>query len=370
MPDVVALALPGGTAWVDELRRAWDRGDAVAPVDLRLPPDARDEQMAALAPTMIVDRSGRRRLKDGKPSAPGDALVITSSGTSGRARAAVLTHESLLAAATATSAVLQVDPGADRWLACLPLAHVGGFGVVSRALLTATPLEVHDGFDTAAVSAAAGAGVSLVSLVPAMLERIRAASFRRILLGGSAIPPDRPANSVATYGMTETGGGVVYDGRPLANVECRVIDGEIQLRCPMLLREYRDGTDPRQDDGWYPTGDGGTFENGLVRVDGRLDDAIVTGGEKVWPELVERVLEAQPGVRGAAVVGRPDPTWGQAVTAIIEPEDPGAPPALDALRDAVKETLPGWYAPKSIELVAQVPRTALGKVSRVELRRP
>ena len=80
--------------------------------------------------------------------------------------------------------------------------------------------------------------------------------------------------------MTETGGGVVYDGRPLANVECRVIDGEIQLRCPMLLREYRDGTDPRQDDGWYPTGDGGTFENGLVRVDGRLDDAIVTGGEK------------------------------------------------------------------------------------------
>ena len=368
MPDVVALALPGGTAWVDELKRAWDGGDAVAPVDLRLPPAARAEQLAALAPTVIVDESGRRRLVDGRPSAPGDAVVVTSSGTSGRARAAVLTHDSLLAAATATSAALQVDPGTDRWLACLPLAHVGGLGVVTRALLTATPLEVHDRFDAAAVKAAARAGVSLISLVPAVLDRVRAASFRHILLGGSAMPPARPANSVATYGMTETGGGVVYDGRPLANVECRVVDGEIQLRCPMLLREYRDGTDPRRDDGWYPTGDGGTFENGLVKVDGRLDDAIVTGGEKVWPEPVERVLEAQPGVRGAAVVGRPDPTWGQTVTAIVEPSNPGEPPTLDALRDAVKETLPGWYAPKAIELVGELPRTALGKIRRADLR--
>ena len=368
MLEVVALALPGGTAWVDELRRAWDGGDAIAPIDLRLPPAARDEQLTALAPTVIVDESGRRRLAGGRPSMPGDALVVASSGTSGRARAAVLTHDSLLASAIATSIALQVDPGNDRWLACLPLAHVGGLGVVTRALLSATPLEVHDGFHAAAVDKAARGGVNLISLVPAVLDRVRAAPFRHILLGGSAMPAERPANSVATYGMTETGGGVVYDGRPLQDVECRVVDGEIQLRCPMLLREYRDGIDPRQDDGWYPTGDGGTFENELLHVDGRLDDVIVTGGEKVWPELVERVLEAQPAVRGAAVVGRPDPTWGQAVTAIVEPDDPGAPPTLDALRDAVRETLPDWCAPKAIELVGELPRTALGKIRRADLR--
>ena len=121
----------------------------------------------------------------------------------------------------ATSSALAVDPSTDRWLACLPLAHVGGLAVVVRALLTDTPVEVHDGFEATAVEAAAQQGATLTSLVPTALARIDPSAFRAILLGGSAMPAQRPPNTVATYGMTETFSGVVYEGWPLDGVELR-----------------------------------------------------------------------------------------------------------------------------------------------------
>jgi O-succinylbenzoic acid--CoA ligase len=164
--------------------------------------------------------------------------------------------------------------------------------------------------------------------------------------------------------MTETGGGLVYDGLPLDSVEIRVADGEIQLRAPMLLRCYRDGTDPRTADGWFPTGDGGTFDDGVLAVDGRLADVIVTGGEKVWPGPVEERLRGHPDVAEVAVVGRPDDEWGATVTAVVVASDPAAPPALDDLRDHVKATLPGWCAPRGLEVVETLPRTSLGKIRR------
>ena len=328
MNDLVGLALPGGPVFVDELRRAWDRGDAVAPVDLRLPPAARDDAIAAIRPTVLVDEDGRRAVPHGEPVEPGDALVMTTSGTSGAPKGVVLTHDAVAAAARATTTALAVDPACDRWLACLPLAHVGGLSVVTRALMSDTPLEIHPGFDAAAVTDAARRGATLVSLVPAVLARIDPAMFRRILLGGSALPSDRPANSVATYGLTETGGGLVYDGRPLEGVEVRVVGGEIQLRGPMLLRCYRDHRDPFTPDGWFPTGDGGRFEGGVLSVDGRIGDVIVTGGEKVWPTPVEQRLRSHAHVRDVAVVGRPDPYWGEIVTAVVVPGDAASPPAL------------------------------------------
>ena len=269
-----------------------------------------------------------------------------------------------MAAARATSTALEVDPARDRWLACLPLAHVGGLGVVTRALLTDTPLEVHDGFDADAVRTSARTGANLVSLVPAVLGRIEPEAFRRILLGGSAIPADRPANSVATYGMTETGGGVVYDGYPLDGVELRTVDGEVQLRCPMLMRSYRDGHDPRLPGGWYPTGDAGTIEDGRLTIAGRVSDPIVTGGEKVWPARVEALLAGHPGIGSVAIVGRPDPTWGETVTAVVERAPDVDPPSLEALQDIVREHLPPWCVPRALEVVDHLPRTGLGKIRR------
>src|SRR3546814_4025229 len=135
--------------------------------------------------------------------------------------------------------MLRVDPATDRWLACLPFAHIGGLAVVMRALLTGTPWEWHRTFDADAVEHAARAGCTLTSLVPTALARIGPSLFRAILLGGQAPPADRPPHVIATYGMTETGSGVVSDGAPLAGVGVRIgADGEVHLRGPMLLRSY------------------------------------------------------------------------------------------------------------------------------------
>jgi O-succinylbenzoic acid--CoA ligase len=354
MGRLVALEATG-QAFVDELRRTWDQGDAVLPVDPRLPASAAADLVAALGAGEAID--------------DGDALVVATSGTTGAPRGVVLTHSALAASAEATSARLGVDPSSDRWLACLPLAHVGGLSVVLRALHTGTPFDVHDGFDAALVDAAARAGTTLVSLVPTALGRIDAAAFRMIVLGGSALPGDLPANVVTTYGLTETGSGVVYDGVPLDGVDVRVDEiGEIALRGPMLFRAYRDGTDPKDADGWFRTGDVGAYDGSVLTVHGRADDLIVTGGENVWPDTVEAALATHPAVADVAVVGRPDAEWGTRVVAVVVPVDPSSPPRLEDLRAWAKQRLPAYAAPKDVDIVAALPRTALGKVKRARLR--
>jgi O-succinylbenzoic acid--CoA ligase len=261
----------------------------------------------------------------------------------------------------------------DHWLACLPLAHVGGLSVVTRAIHTGTRLTVLPRFDVGAVEGAARDGATLVSLVSTALGRIDASRFRTIVLGGSSPPPDRPANTVTTYGMTETGSGVVYDGVPLDGVDVRVdADGEIHLRGPMLLRAYRDGRDPFVTfdgaGGWLPTGDVGRWlDDGRLHVDGRRGDLIITGGENVWPEAVERALRTDPRVADIAVTGTTDPEWGQIVTAYVVPAGPVVP-TLDELRRTVKELLPAYCAPRALYVVDEIPRTALGKPRRSELQ--
>jgi len=349
MSVLVPLVTSPAAEFVDGLRRAWDRGDAVLPVDHRLPLSARGRLAAALGAD--------------EPVEAGDALVLATSGTTGAPRGVVLTHDAVRASAAATSARLDVDPAADRWLSVLPLGHVGGLSVVLRALLLDVPLtfDPDDGRAT------------LTSMVPTQVERTDIGRFRKVLVGGSADwrASTRAANVVHTYGMTETGSGVVYDGRPLDGVEVRVDDGgQIWLRGPMLLRCYRDGTGPLDAAGWLPTGDGGWLDDeGRLHVRGRMADVIVSGGEKVWPDAVERELRRCPGVAEVAVVGRPDPDWGERVVAFVVPDhDRGPALRLQDLRAAVKDELPAWCAPKELVLVHALPKTALGKVRRSELR--
>jgi O-succinylbenzoic acid--CoA ligase len=338
---LVPLPADGTPAFVTALQRAWDDGDAVLPVDPRLPRSAAEALVAA----MRID----------EPVEDGDALVVATSGTTGAPKGAVLTHDAVSASARATSARLGVDPASDRWLSVLPLAHVGGLGVVTRALVTGTPLTF-DPHDPAA---------TLVSMVATQVRRTDVARFRWVVVGGAAPPADLPPNTVTTYGMTETGSGVVYDGVPLDGVEVRERDGTLELRGPMLLRAYRDGTDPKDADGWLPTGDAGAVTDGQVIVHGRIGDVIVSGGEKVWPEPVEAVLRDVAGVADVAVAGVADAEWGQRVVAFVVAGD--VTPTLDALRDAVKASLPAYAAPKQLVLLDVLPRTALGKVQRAAL---
>jgi O-succinylbenzoic acid--CoA ligase len=380
--ELIALLLPGGDDFVAAVQRAWAAGDAVLPLDPSAPQAHLDQVVGALAPTAVVEADGEvRSLPGGRPVDDGDALVIATSGTTGAPKGAVHTHGSIEHAAFATSVAAGVS--ADTWwLACLPLSHVGGFSVVSRALLAGARLEVHPRADAAAIDDAAARGATHVSLVPTLLTRIDPGRWRTILLGGSSIPTDRPGNSIATYGMTETMGGVVYDGLALNGVEMRIIDpagptgttraasagvlGPIELRSPTLLRCYRDGTDPVGRDGWFRTGDLGRLDplTRALEVHGRADDLIISGGEKVWPEPVEAVLRTDHRVHDVAVVGRPDPEWGQRVVAVVVPRDPLDPPTLEGLRDLVRTQLPRAAAPKVLELTDSLPRTGLGKIRR------
>jgi o-succinylbenzoate---CoA ligase len=374
MPKLVALDLPAGQAFVDALRAIWDAGDAVLPLDRRLPAPAVQLLMDTLRPGAVMDTTGVRSRVGGVPTEPGDALVVPTSGTTGAPKGVVLTHDAVRASGLASSAALFVDPGLDRWVACLPLAHIGGLSVLTRALVTGTPCTILERFDATEVEHLAQGGATLVSLVATALRRCDTSSYRRVLLGGSA-PPDRVAdNVVTTYGMSETGSGVVYDGRPLNGVDLRIGDGhvgaegEILVRGPMLLRCYRDGTDPRLPEGWLPTGDGGRLEpDQTLAVFGRMADVVVSGGEMVWPAPVEAVLARHAGVTEVAVWKRADPEWGERVVAWVVPSDHAHPPALGALRELVAAELAPWAAPRELVLTDALPRTPSGKVVRSEL---
>ncbi len=394
VPELVALDLPGGMGFVDALRAIWDTGDAAAPLDPRLPGVARRAMLDALRPTRIVASDGEQHaLPDGQPVEAGDALVVTTSGTSGQPKGVVLTHEAVAASARVTTARLRIDPSRHSWLACLPLAHIGGLSVVTRAVITGTPLLVLPGFEADTVEAVGRTGgASHVALVATALRRLDASTFSCVLLGGSKAPDALPPNVVSTYGMTETGSGVVYDGTPLDGVELalrpsdgtvtagplgptawpdEMTGGEILVRAPMLFRCYRDGADGRVvgPDGradWFATGDAGHLgADGTLTVSGRIDDVINTGAEKVWPDLVERALVAHPGVAEVAVWKRSDPEWGERVVAWVVPGDDE--PSLDELRAIVAETIAPWAAPKELVIVDDLPRSAAGKVRRREL---
>ncbi|MEZ5380943.1 MAG: AMP-binding protein [Microthrixaceae bacterium] len=374
---LVALRMEGGPDYVAAVQRIWDHGDAVAPLPVNAPEPHLESLLAMLQAEVLIDPSGdRTQLAGGRPVEDGDALVIATSGTSGAPKGVVHTHRALEYMAFATSTALGADHTA-RWLVALPLNHIGGFSILPRALHTGASLEVLARFDAARVEQAAHAGATHTSLVTTALGRIDASLFRRILLGGSAIPADRPANCVATYGMTETASGVVYDGLALNGVSMRIDRpdadglGHIRISSPTLLRCYRDGTDPVDDEGYLATGDLGRIDptTGRLSVRGRADEVIVTGGHKVWPEPVETLLRADPSVADAAVRGRTDPEWGQAVEAVVVPTDAASPPGLGHLRSLIKEHLPAYCAPHSLVLVDRLPRSDLGKLRRREFGR-
>lgn len=366
MRELVAIARTG-TDFVESLQLVWERGDAALPLDPRLPRPSRERLLHELAPTRIIDEAGDEHSLDGRGVDEGDALVIATSGSTGTPKGVVHTHTSLEASARSVSSALGVDPAVDRWLCCLPLTHIAGLAIVVRARIHSMPLVVHDRFDPGAVEQVARSGPTLTSLVPTTLRRIDPAGFRRIIVGGQAPPSGLPANCAASYGMTETGSAIVLDGAALPGVELRIVDGEIQVRGQMLMRAYRDGTDPRDHEGWFPTDDAGSLHEGRLEVHGRRGDLIITGGENVWPAPVEAILSTLPSIAEVAIIGRPDDEWGAVVTAVVVATDPVRPPVLGDLRDRVKATLPAYCAPRRIELVDELPRTPLGKVERRSL---
>ena len=377
MADLVAISLPQDNSLVNVLADVWEAGDAACIIDPRLSATAQTRALATLKPTVMADQSGRHRLEGGQRLEPGDALCVMTSGSTADPKAAILTHEAVRASAQASSTALRIDPTRHKWLACLPVAHIGGLSVITRALVTGTAVDVIDRPDLTAIETALGRGVTHVSLVATALQRLHPERFERILLGGAAPPSGLPHNVVTTYGMTETGSGVVYDGFPLDGVRLAIDTpdesglGEILVTGPMLLRSYRDRpapfvTGPDSSGAWLATGDLGRLnEDGKLEVRGRRTEVITTGAEKVFPGDVERVLAGLPGIRELAIWKRPDEVWGERVVAFIVPE--GTAPSLDQIKELVSDQIAPYAAPKEVVIVDTLPRTESGKIRRALL---
>jgi O-succinylbenzoic acid--CoA ligase len=376
--DLAAVALAPGRPWLPILRAARATGAAVLPVDVRLSNAERTALLELARPTIIIDSDGARRV-DGVPVDDSTELLIATSGTSGRPRLVELPRAAVAAAIHASATALGAGPR-DRWLSALPLAHIGGLLVPYRHLLLGSPITFRRRVTPGVIAGLPE--TDFTSLVPTQLLRLLDAGaslwrFRAILVGGSGMDSEVASRAAAagvpvvpTYGMSETCGGVVYGGRPLAGVQVRVARyGELLIRGPTLMRGYRfdpEGTVAAfAPGGWLRTGDGGTVEpDGTVHVWGRLADVIVSGGEKIWPAEVEAALAGHAAVAAVLVSGAPDREWGQRVVARVVPRRRGAPPSLEALRAHAATTIARHKLPRELILVDHLDRTALGKIRR------
>lgn len=306
------------------------------------------------------------------------AFVVPTSGSTGDPKGVLLTAQNLLSSARATAAVT----GEGQWLLAIPPTHVGGLQVLVRSVLAGTAPVVLDGPTTVEAFEAATARLTgprrLVSLVPTQLRRLVGSpalrSYDAVLLGGAAAPQElldqaRQAGVrvVTTYGMSETSGGCVYDGVPLPGVTVETGD-RIRLRGAVVARGYRlrpDLTAELFDGDCFTTSDTGVLVDGRLVVQGRADDLVVTGGEKVPPAAVEAALAAHPAVAEVAVVGVPDEEWGQRVVAVVVLR---APLTLEQARSWVGDRLPRSHAPRELRVADALPLLPSGKIDRMGLR--
>ena len=363
MQRLIAIDLPPSQEFVNRVTRIWADGDAVLPLDQRLASHLRLALAQDFGASQVVHESSTTNFESGVTMRPGEALVIATSGSTGEPKGVVHTHDTLRASAMASAEALGLT-GNEHWLACLPVSHIGGFSVITRAEHTGASLTLHEVFDAPRVEDAARKGCTHVSLVPTTLRRVDASLFVHILLGGQAAPPHLPSNVTPTYGSTETGGGIAYNGRALPGVSLRIVDGEIQVQSPSLFVRYIGGQDSRIVNGWFHTGDAGQIVDQRLEVTGRLSDMIISGGENIWPQRLEQVLRGLPQVDDVAVVGVEDPEWGQIVEAYLETS---STISRDTVRRLVVEHLPHYYVPKKIHCVAKFPRTTIGKIDKATL---
>lgn len=324
------------------------------------------------------------------------ALLVATSGSSGRPKAVMLQAGALAAAAQASHAVTPLNSG-DRWLACLPLFHIGGYSILARCRLAgATPI-LHHGFDAGQVwHGLIHEAITHLSLVPTMLSRLidfhsapPPPSLRHVLVGGAALTSELAARAndlgwriQPTYGMSEMASQVAtlprlpcpwrpgQVGQPLPGVEATLApDGRLKLRGPMMMAGYANPTlspgDGLDEDGWFVTCDLAEIdEDGGLTILGRGDDVIVSGGKKIMPGMVEEALAACPGLDAVAVLGLPDPEWGAVVVATfagaLSPQQ-----LLDWCRRNVSSPL----RPRRAIKLDALPLLGNGKTDQVALRR-
>ncbi|TFC20119.1 o-succinylbenzoate--CoA ligase [Cryobacterium algoritolerans] len=335
------------------------------------------------------------------------AVVIETSGSTSVPKRVMLGTDALLSSASAGAVALG---GAGQWLLALPAHYIAGVQVLVRSIAAQTTPVVLPGGHFDLVGFLSGAErlaepLRYTSLVPAQLARLVAAAdddrrllaalrrFTGILVGGQAVPvgllaraADLHLRVVRSYGSSETAGGCVYDGLPIGDTEVRAVDGQLEISGSVLAEGYLGDPDLTTERfgqargvRWYRTGDLGDVDpaSGLVRVLGRLDNVIISGGEKVSLDAVERVVRSLPGLAEAVAVAGDDDRWGQVPVVVVPfPADwPASSPAtvgpepLDRVRAATGAVLGPAARPARLVFVAAIPMLASGKPDRQELAR-
>lgn len=435
--DRVALLLPNGVDFVLLVHAAARIGAVLAPLNTRLAQPELAWQLEDLDPRLLIFHTEQAQLAaelrqalphlasfdatsvaevqpvetELRPSIDLSAVatIIYTSGTTGRPKGAMLTYGNHWWSAIG-SALNLGNHSDDRWLAALPLFHVGGLSILLRSAIYGVPAIVHETFSPKDVDRSIDEeGVTIVSVVTAMLERLLEergqrpypSTLRCVLLGGGPAPrplvevcAERGAPVVQTYGLTEAASQVATlspadalpklgsVGRPLPLTELRIERddlpvssgevGEIVIRGPTVFHGYLNRPEESAQalrGGWLHTGDLGYLDsNGLLYVLDRRDDLIVSGGENVYPAEIEAVLLAHPNVAEAAVVAAPNERWGQVPVAFIRPRPDSTPPDEAEVIAFCRERLARYKVPARALLVDDLPRNAAGKLLRAALR--
>ena len=388
----VALTMPPGREMVVLIHALMKLGAVLLPLNPRLTDAERSAVLRAERPAVELSDAGELTQTEADLPLLGEHDMddlhcrILTSGSSGEPRTIGLTYGNHLWSAVGSAFNLGMNPD-DCWLCCLPLSHIAGLSIVMRSVIYGTTVGLHPSFEVDAVAATMESGeCSVVSLVPTMLVRLLDAGAdlsgpRAILVGGGPVPDDaleeavgRGASVVQTYGLTEACSQVTTlgpadakrklgsAGRPLLTTHLRIQDGEILVQGPTVAPGCADA------DGWLHTRDLGRIDDeGFLYVQDRIDDVIVTGGENVVPAEVEQVLLRHPEVEDAAVIGREDPEWQEAVTAVVVLRGDVDLPTEELRRHCASE-LAGYKVPKRIEIASALPRTPSGKLMRRALR--
>jgi acyl-CoA synthetase (AMP-forming)/AMP-acid ligase II len=412
-----------------ELESVLERSGATMLVGSRAELDRIDRSSTAV--TRVLDLDDWEAAVGGASPAAGNALalpradteaawIIYTSGTTGRSKGAVLTHRSILAAVRATDECRVIAPD-DVYLLPFPLCHIAGYNVIHHHA-RGVPLVLMPRFEPAGfVDAVVRHRVTSASLAATMLHSLLGyldehperladlATLRLVAYGAAPMPTPLLQRGHAVlaidftqgYGMTELSGNAVFldveahrrglrgddvllrtAGRPAPGVEVMVVDdedralgpgepGEIVVRAEQVMDRYweePEATATTLAGGWLHTGDVGRFDtDGFLSVVDRKKDVIVTGGENVSSLEVEQVLHAVAGVGEVAVVGVPDPRWGENVCAVVVPA-PGARIDPDALVAAAREHLAGFKVPRHVVVAESLPKNATGKVVKADIR--
>lgn len=330
----------------------------------------------------------RNTLKPGAPIGDDIALVVSTSGSTGTPKGAMLTPANLISSADATHQALG---GEGQWLLAMPAAYIAGIQVLVRSMVAGVEpafVDLSHGFNVAEFAARAHELAqtgerTYTALTPMQLAKATSTlqgidalrTFDAVLVGGAATNPrllesaaELRINVVTTYGSSETSGGCVYNGRPIAGARVKIVDGRIHLGGPMVARSYHLLDSPDLADGWFRTSDAGSLEGGVLTVLGRTDNVISSGGLKLHPEVLEAELLRIDGVTATCVIGKDDDRLGQRICAAYT-GSASVPDVLGALADAEDAgRIAHWQIPKELKVVAALPQLGPGKVDRAAVR--